>query len=62
MIAYKWDAAIRYVPSWMEIEVTLAVICAEIWVFRWIINRLPVLGSTDAGATTPQAINAHKEA
>ena len=62
MIAYKWDAAVRYVPSWMEIEVTLAVICAEIWVFRWIINRLPVLGSTDAGTTTPQAITAPKEA
>jgi hypothetical protein len=30
----------------MEIEVTLAVISAEIWVFRWVVNRMPVLGST----------------
>jgi hypothetical protein len=30
----------------MEIEVTLAVISAEIWVFRWVVNRMPVLGAT----------------
>jgi len=27
----------------MEIEVTMAVICLEIWVFRWVITRMPVL-------------------
>jgi hypothetical protein len=27
----------------MEIAVTLAVVFSEIWVFRWIINRMPVL-------------------
>lgn len=43
VIGFKWDAPVRYWPSWMEIEVTLAVICAEIWVFRWVINRMPVL-------------------
>ncbi len=43
VIGFRWDAAIRYVPSWMEIVVTLAVICTEIWVFRWIVNRMPVL-------------------
>ena len=46
IIGFRWDAAVRYIPSWMEIEVTLAVIAAEIWVFRWVINRMPVLGST----------------
>jgi Ni/Fe-hydrogenase subunit HybB-like protein len=45
VIGFKWYAAERYVPSWMEIEVTLAVIAAEIWVFRWIVNRMPVLGA-----------------
>lgn len=45
VIAFKWYAPVRYVPTWMEIEVTLAVIAAEIWVFRWIVNRMPVLGS-----------------
>jgi Ni/Fe-hydrogenase subunit HybB-like protein len=44
VIAFKWDAAVRYVPSWMEIEITAAIILAEIWAFRWIVNRMPVLG------------------
>jgi Ni/Fe-hydrogenase subunit HybB-like protein len=43
IIAFKTYAPVRYVPSWMEIEITLAIICAEIWVFRWVVNRLPVL-------------------
>jgi Ni/Fe-hydrogenase subunit HybB-like protein len=43
VIAWKWDAAVRYVPSWMEIVVTLGVISAELWVFRWVVNRMPVL-------------------
>jgi Ni/Fe-hydrogenase subunit HybB-like protein len=43
IIAYKWDAATHYVPSWMEIVVTLTVLFIEIWIFRWVINRLPVL-------------------
>ena len=43
VIGFRWDAAIRYIPSWMEIVVTLAIIFTEIWVFRWIINRMPVI-------------------
>jgi DMSO reductase anchor subunit len=43
VIGFRWDTATHYVPSWMEIVVTLAVIFTEIWVFRWIINRMPVL-------------------
>ena len=43
VIGFKWDMAIRYVPSWMELVVTLAVIFTEIWIFRWVINRMPVL-------------------
>jgi len=43
VIGFRWDAAERYFPSWMEIVVTLAVIFTEIWIFRWVINRLPVL-------------------
>jgi len=45
VIGFKWYAPVRYVPSWMEIEVTLAVIAAELWVFRWVVNRMPVLGT-----------------
>ncbi len=43
MIAFRWYAPVRYVPSWQEIVVTLAVLSAEIWVFRWIVLRMPVL-------------------
>jgi len=43
VIGFRWDAAVHYVPSWMEVVVTLAVIFTEIWIFRWIINRMPVL-------------------
>ncbi len=43
VIGFRWDAAVRYVPTWMELVVTLAVIFTEIWVFRWIVNRMPVL-------------------
>jgi Ni/Fe-hydrogenase subunit HybB-like protein len=45
VIAFKWYLPVRYVPSWQEIVVTLAVLSAEIWVFRWVVNRMPVLDS-----------------
>lgn len=43
VIGFQWTAPVRYVPSWQEIVVTLGVISAEIWVFRWVVNRMPVL-------------------
>lgn len=48
IIAFKWDAAVRYVPTWMEVVVTLGVLSAELWVFRWVVNRMPVLASSEA--------------
>ena len=48
VIGFKWDAAIHYFPSWMELVVTLAVIFTEIWIFRWVINRMPVLRDSPA--------------
>jgi Ni/Fe-hydrogenase subunit HybB-like protein len=50
VIGFRWDAAVHYVPSWMEIAVTLTVIFAEIWIFRWVINRMPVLRESPAWA------------
>jgi Ni/Fe-hydrogenase subunit HybB-like protein len=50
IIAFKWYESPHYVPSWMEMVVTVAVICAEIWVFRWVIQRMPVLGKRPAWA------------
>lgn len=46
IIAFKWYAPVRYVPSWQEIVVTMAVISAELWVFRWIVNRMQVLDTS----------------
>ncbi|MEX0988464.1 MAG: NrfD/PsrC family molybdoenzyme membrane anchor subunit [Bacteroidales bacterium] len=42
IIAYRWDAASHYYPTWMEIVVTFTIIFAEVWVFRWVVNRMPV--------------------
>jgi Ni/Fe-hydrogenase subunit HybB-like protein len=50
VIGFRWDAASHYYPSWMEIVVTLAVIFTEIWIFRWIINRMPVLRESPSWA------------
>lgn len=43
IIGYKWYETARYIPSWQEIIVTLTIIFIEIWVFRWIVLRMPVL-------------------
>jgi Ni/Fe-hydrogenase subunit HybB-like protein len=45
IIVFHWYEAVRYYPSWQEITVTLMVICAEIWLFRWVVNRMPVFRS-----------------
>lgn len=50
VIGFKWDAAQHYYPSWKEIVVTLTVIFIEIWIFRWIINRMPVLRESPSWA------------
>ncbi len=48
IIGFRWDMAVHYVPSWMEIVVTLTVLFTELWIFRWVINRLPVLRDSPA--------------
>ena len=42
VIAFNWNAVNKYYPSWEEIVVTLMVVFSEIWVFRWIVTRMPV--------------------
>jgi Ni/Fe-hydrogenase subunit HybB-like protein len=44
IIAFRWDEAVRYYPTWQEITVTLMVVFGEVWIFRWIVNRMPVFG------------------
>jgi Ni/Fe-hydrogenase subunit HybB-like protein len=51
VIAYNWRAPERYFPSWQEIVVTLMVIFAEVWVFRWVVLRMPVLRSQSEPAS-----------
>jgi Ni/Fe-hydrogenase subunit HybB-like protein len=50
IIGFNWDAPVQYYPTWKEIVVTLAIISIEIWVFRWVINRMPVLTEAPAWA------------
>jgi Ni/Fe-hydrogenase subunit HybB-like protein len=50
IIGYRWDMAQHYVPSWMEIVVSLTVVFIELWVFRWVIRRLPVLSDSPVWA------------
>ncbi len=52
VIGFKWDAAVHYVPSWMEIVVTLTVLSIEIWIFRWIVRRMPVLRESPSWVPT----------
>jgi Ni/Fe-hydrogenase subunit HybB-like protein len=54
VIGFRWDDAIRYVPSWMEIVITLTVIFTEIWIFRWVIRRMPVLSDSPEWAKNEQ--------
>lgn len=43
VIAFNWNVANRYVPSWMEVWVSLTIITIGVLVFRWIVNRMPIL-------------------
>jgi Ni/Fe-hydrogenase subunit HybB-like protein len=44
-IAFNWnlEPGQRYVPSWMEIWVTVAFITFAVVVFRWIAMRMPIM-------------------
>jgi Ni/Fe-hydrogenase subunit HybB-like protein len=44
-IAFNWQIPreLRYVPSWMEIWVTVAFITFAVVAFRWIAGRMPVM-------------------
>ncbi|OGL64703.1 MAG: hypothetical protein A3I72_14700 [Candidatus Tectomicrobia bacterium RIFCSPLOWO2_02_FULL_70_19] len=43
VIAFNWAGPERYVPSWMELTVTLTIVTLGLLTFRWIVNRMPVL-------------------
>jgi len=45
LFAFNWQlpSEQRYVPHWMELWITLTLITAGVVVFRWIVNRMPIL-------------------
>jgi len=43
VIAYNWNAAVRYVPKWTEVWVSVTLVTLGIVLFRWFTNRLPIL-------------------
>jgi Ni/Fe-hydrogenase subunit HybB-like protein len=44
-VAFNWNrpTAETYIPSWMEIWVTVAFITFAVVVFKWIANRMPIM-------------------
>jgi Ni/Fe-hydrogenase subunit HybB-like protein len=45
VVAFNWKLPLaeRYVPSWMEVMVSLTLVTLGVVLFRWIVNRMPVL-------------------
>lgn len=45
IIAFGWHLPWkdRYVPSWMEVVLTITIITIGVLTFRWIMNRMPIL-------------------
>ncbi|MGC3999169.1 MAG: polysulfide reductase NrfD [Anaeromyxobacter sp.] len=43
IVALNWQAPVRYVPSWMEIWVSVTLVTVGVLAFRWIVNRMPIL-------------------
>jgi Ni/Fe-hydrogenase subunit HybB-like protein len=43
LIALNWNLPERELFGWKELVIVVAVICVEIVVYRWIINRMPIL-------------------
>jgi Ni/Fe-hydrogenase subunit HybB-like protein len=52
IVAMNWSRPTTYVPSWMEILVSLTIITMGVVTFRWIVNRMPVLREHHAYRTS----------
>jgi hypothetical protein len=44
-IVYNWYLPLseKYHPTWAEVIILFTIIFIDVWVFRWIINRMHVL-------------------
>lgn len=43
IITYNWNLPERSLPGWKEIVISTTIILIAVLVFRWIVNRMPVL-------------------
>jgi Ni/Fe-hydrogenase subunit HybB-like protein len=43
LIAFNWNVPDRYVPALGEIVISVTIVTLGVLVFRWIVNRMPVL-------------------
>ncbi len=43
LIALNWNLPNRELFSWKELVIVVAIVCLEVVVYRWIVNRMPVL-------------------
>jgi Ni/Fe-hydrogenase subunit HybB-like protein len=43
VVAFNWNADVRYFPRWMEFAVSVALITLIILIFRWVANRMAIL-------------------
>jgi len=45
IVAFNWQLPweYRYVPSWMEVVITVTIIAIGLMTFRFIVNRMPIL-------------------
>ncbi len=51
IIAFNWKHPFTYFPSWMEIVGSVTIVTLGVVTFRWIVNRMPVLGRRGASAS-----------
>jgi Ni/Fe-hydrogenase subunit HybB-like protein len=53
VITLNWQSTSRYVPSWMEVVISLTLVTIGLLLFRWIVNRMPILGAPAAERSRP---------
>ncbi len=53
IVAMNWSRPVRYIPGFMEMFVSLTIITTGVVLFRWIVNRMPVLRQADAYRVVP---------
>ena len=47
LVAFNWQlpASMKYFPSWMEIGTTLFIVTLGVVLYRFVVNRMPILGA-----------------